>query len=78
MEGVQMVLAKEYGYVVLMLVLYCFLNLWMAFRVGNARKKYKVYYPTLYAVESENKDAKLFNCVQVLILFNIFNCSTSV
>ncbi|WZY88639.1 hypothetical protein YC2023_045374 [Brassica napus] len=25
---------------------------------------YKVAYPTLYATESENKDAKLFNCVQ--------------
>ncbi|PKI37594.1 hypothetical protein CRG98_042018 [Punica granatum] len=23
-----------------------------------------VFYPTLYATESENKDAKLFNCVQ--------------
>ncbi|XP_074310680.1 uncharacterized protein LOC141646679 [Silene latifolia] len=64
MDGVQMVLAKEYGYVVLVLVLYCFLNFWMMYRVGKARKKYKVYYPTLYAVESENKDANLFNCVQ--------------
>ncbi|KAJ6707321.1 MICROSOMAL GLUTATHIONE S-TRANSFERASE [Salix viminalis] len=34
------------------------------FQVGSARKKYKVPYPTLYAIESENKDAKLFNCVQ--------------
>nr|CAD1837609.1 unnamed protein product [Ananas comosus var. bracteatus] len=55
---------REYGYVVLVLVLYSFLNLWMAFQVGKARKKYKVFYPTMYAVESENKDAKLFNCVQ--------------
>ncbi|XP_021742021.1 microsomal glutathione S-transferase 3-like [Chenopodium quinoa] len=57
-------LAKEYGYVVLVLVFYCFFNFWMAFQVGKARKKYKVYYPTLYALESENKEAKLFNCVQ--------------
>ncbi|KAE8703874.1 60S ribosomal protein L19-3 [Hibiscus syriacus] len=57
-------LAKEFGYVVMVVVLYCFLNLWMAFQVGKARKKYKVFYPTLYALESENKDAKLFNCVQ--------------
>ncbi|GLT28744.1 hypothetical protein SLA2020_036520 [Shorea laevis] len=57
-------LPKEYGYVVLVLVLYCFLNFWMAAQVGKARKKYKVSYPTLYASESENKDAKLFNCVQ--------------
>lgn len=24
-----------------------------------------MFYPTMYAIESENKDAKLFNCVQV-------------
>ncbi|GMY12792.1 microsomal glutathione S-transferase 3 [Fagus crenata] len=64
MGGAEMVLPKEYGYVALVLVLYCFLNLWMASQVGKARKKYKVPYPTLYASESENKDAKLFNCVQ--------------
>ncbi|GLU10597.1 hypothetical protein SLE2022_273900 [Rubroshorea leprosula] len=57
-------LPREYGYVVLVLVLYCFLNFWMAAQVGKARKKYKVSFPTLYASESENKDAKLFNCVQ--------------
>ncbi|KAL3527374.1 hypothetical protein ACH5RR_012030 [Cinchona calisaya] len=57
-------LPKEYGYVALVLVLYCFLNFWMAAQVGKARKKYKVFYPTLYASEAENKDAKLFNCVQ--------------
>uniref|UniRef100_K4AGA3 Glutathione S-transferase 3, mitochondrial n=1 Tax=Setaria italica TaxID=4555 RepID=K4AGA3_SETIT len=57
-------LTKEYGYVVLVLVAYAFLNFWMSFQVGKARKKYKVFYPTMYAVESENKDAKLFNCVQ--------------
>ncbi|WRX31347.1 Membrane-associated [Theobroma cacao] len=63
MRGVEF-LPNEYGYVVLVLVLYCFLNFWMAGQVGKARKRYKVGYPTLYAVESENKDAKLFNCVQ--------------
>ncbi|GAB2287485.1 hypothetical protein Dimus_021861 [Dionaea muscipula] len=65
MAGVEEVLLpREYGYVALVVVLYCFLNIWMAFQVGKARKKYKVYYPTMYASESENKDAKLFNCVQ--------------
>ncbi|KAF8008106.1 hypothetical protein BT93_K1938 [Corymbia citriodora subsp. variegata] len=63
MEGM---LPKEYGYVALVLVFYCFLNFWMAAQVGMARKKYKVFYPTLYASESDNKDAKLFNCVQVI------------
>lgn len=61
--GIQF-LPKEYGYVVLVLVFYCIFNMWMAFQVGKARKRYKVFYPTLYALESENKDAKLFNCVQ--------------
>ncbi|GMH10251.1 hypothetical protein Nepgr_012092 [Nepenthes gracilis] len=63
MAGVEL-LPKEYGYVVLVLVLYCFLNFWMAAQVGKARKRFKVLYPTLYASESETKDAKLFNCVQ--------------
>ncbi|CAM0875209.1 unnamed protein product [Alopecurus aequalis] len=90
-------LTKEYGYVVLTVVAYAFLNFWMSFQVGGARKKYvpprhtspvrpdsvalrrnltrisffddvlfryKVPYPNMYAIESENKDAKLFNCVQ--------------
>ncbi|KAK6124933.1 hypothetical protein DH2020_041344 [Rehmannia glutinosa] len=56
--------AKEYGYVVLVLVFYCFLNFWMSFQVGRARKKYNVPYPTMYAIEADNKDAKIFNCVQ--------------
>ncbi|GAB4836130.1 hypothetical protein Ancab_001045 [Ancistrocladus abbreviatus] len=61
--GVELI-SKEYGYVALVLVFYCFLNFWMGFQVGKARKRYKVFYPTLYASESENKDAKLFNCIQ--------------
>ncbi|KAF9588618.1 hypothetical protein IFM89_013705 [Coptis chinensis] len=36
----------------------------MAIKVGGAGRKYKVPYPTLYASESDNKDAKLYNCVQ--------------
>ncbi|PRQ45463.1 putative glutathione transferase [Rosa chinensis] len=57
-------LPKDYGYVVLVAVLYSFLNFFMAAKVGKARKKYKVFYPTMYASESDNKDAKVFNCVQ--------------
>ncbi|KAG0469881.1 hypothetical protein HPP92_016581 [Vanilla planifolia] len=57
-------ISGEYGYVALVLVLYIFLNVWMAIQVGKARKRYKVPYPALYAVESENKDAKIFNCIQ--------------
>ncbi|OIW02627.1 hypothetical protein TanjilG_24078 [Lupinus angustifolius] len=55
---------KDYGFVAIVLVLYCFLNFYMGFQVGKARKKYNVPYPTLYAIESENKQANLFNCVQ--------------
>ncbi|KAH6799349.1 microsomal glutathione s-transferase [Perilla frutescens var. frutescens] len=55
---------REYGYVVIVLVLYCFLNFWMAAQVGRARKKYNVPYPTMYASAADNKDANLFNCVQ--------------
>ncbi|KAF8681950.1 hypothetical protein HU200_045403 [Digitaria exilis] len=62
--AVSIELTKEYGYVVLVLVAYAFLNFWMSFQVGKARRKYKVFYPTMYAIESENKDAKLFNCIQ--------------
>ncbi|KAK4602799.1 hypothetical protein RGQ29_011698 [Quercus rubra] len=64
MAGMELVLPKEYGYVALVLVFYCFLNFWMAAQVGRARKRFNVPYPTLYASESENKEAKLFNCVQ--------------
>ncbi|XP_065635651.1 uncharacterized protein LOC112015493 [Quercus suber] len=64
MAGVELLLPKEYGYVAFVLVFDCLSNLWMAAQVGKARKRFKVPYPTLYALESENKDAKLFNCVQ--------------
>ncbi|XP_047310027.1 microsomal glutathione S-transferase 3-like [Impatiens glandulifera] len=64
MVEAELTLPKEFGYVVLAIVHYCFLNFWMARQVGKARQKYKVFYPTLYASEAENKDAKLFNCVQ--------------
>lgn len=57
-------LPKEYGYVVAVFVAYSIMNFWMAMSVGKARKKYNVLYPAMYAVESENKNAKLFNCVQ--------------
>ncbi|KAG2710865.1 hypothetical protein I3760_04G049200 [Carya illinoinensis] len=64
MGQVDLVLPKEYGFVAMVLVLYCLVNFWMAGQVGKARKRFNVPYPTLYALESDNKDAKLFNCVQ--------------
>ncbi|KAG6506797.1 microsomal glutathione S-transferase 3-like [Zingiber officinale] len=60
--GVTFEIPNEYGFVVLVLVSYVVLNAWMAIQVGKARRRYNVPYPSL--IESENKDAKLFNCVQ--------------
>ncbi|KAL3677694.1 hypothetical protein R1sor_020650 [Riccia sorocarpa] len=57
-------ITPDYGFVSLVLFLTFLLNLHMGFRVVAARKKYNVPYPSLYAVESENKNTKLFNCVQ--------------
>jgi hypothetical protein len=38
--AVSIELSKEYGYVVLTVVAYAFLNFWMSFQVGKARRKY--------------------------------------
>ncbi|GLJ50885.1 hypothetical protein SUGI_1083800 [Cryptomeria japonica] len=57
-------LPPAFGWVVLSALAYIFLNFLMAIQVGKARKSYNVPYPTLYAIESENKDAKKFNCIQ--------------
>lgn len=50
---------SEYGYVILVSVLACFVNTWLAMRVGSARKKYGIKYPVMYS-ESNN----VFNCIQ--------------
>ncbi|ESO95374.1 hypothetical protein LOTGIDRAFT_232059 [Lottia gigantea] len=52
-------LPNEYGYVILVGCLSVAVNMWMAFKVGAARKKYGVEYPKLY---SDNNDT--FNCIQ--------------
>jgi len=57
-------LPPAFGLVVLTAVVYCVLNIWMGIQVGKARKRYNVPYPNLYAIESENKDANMFNCIQ--------------
>ncbi|KAG0617874.1 hypothetical protein M758_4G022400 [Ceratodon purpureus] len=53
-----------YRWVLTALVANIFLMQWMGLQVGKARRKYRVSYPIMYADESENKDAKTFNCVQ--------------
>eukprot|EP00250_Pteridium_aquilinum_P033149 c5252_g2_i1 orf=1-303(-) len=55
---------SNFGWVILVVVLYCCINGWMMIQVVKARKRYGVMFPTLYALESENKNAKYFNCVQ--------------
>lgn len=51
-------LPKEYGYVVLDLVFYCFLNLWMGAQVGMARKR--------FALNSESET--ILGCVPSLVI----------
>ncbi|CAH1437060.1 unnamed protein product [Lactuca virosa] len=64
MAGNVEVLPKEYGYIVFTIIAYGFVNLYMQIQVGKARKKYKVWFPTLYATEADTKDYKIFNCIQ--------------
>ncbi|CAH1437063.1 unnamed protein product [Lactuca virosa] len=64
MAGIVEILPKEYGYIILTLTAYYFVNLYMQIQVGRARKKYNVSYPALYATEADTKDYKIFNCIQ--------------
>ncbi|KAJ9564732.1 hypothetical protein OSB04_000698 [Centaurea solstitialis] len=64
MAGIVELLPKEFGYVVLTVIAYCFLNIFMQIQVGRARKRYNVPYPILYATEADSKDYKIFNCIQ--------------
>eukprot|EP00200_Dunaliella_tertiolecta_P005493 CAMPEP_0202342658 /NCGR_PEP_ID=MMETSP1126-20121109/3133_1 /ASSEMBLY_ACC=CAM_ASM_000457 /TAXON_ID=3047 /ORGANISM="Dunaliella tertiolecta, Strain CCMP1320" /LENGTH=147 /DNA_ID=CAMNT_0048933655 /DNA_START=56 /DNA_END=499 /DNA_ORIENTATION=+ len=58
----------EHGYVLAMYVASMFVhNAYMPIQVGQARKKYGVKYPAMYATEADTKDEKArntFNCVQ--------------
>ena len=38
-------------------------NMWMGLQVGKARRKYKVFYPNLYA-DKDHPQADAFNCIQ--------------
>ncbi|KAK9814815.1 hypothetical protein WJX72_011943 [[Myrmecia] bisecta] len=57
-------LRPEHGYVLLVL-LFAILSqgTWMGFKVIDARRRYKVKFPNLYANKS-HPDAHAFNCVQ--------------
>lgn len=57
-------ISSEFSLVAVIAVATFLANLYMMSGVVKARKKYGIQYPTLYALESDNKEAKLFNCVQ--------------
>ncbi|KAK3097173.1 hypothetical protein FSP39_007113 [Pinctada imbricata] len=52
-------LPADFGWVVLVAISSIFMCMWKGFKVGAARKKYEVPYPTMYSDHSEQ-----FNCIQ--------------
>ena len=52
-------LPPGFGYVIFTGIASGFMLMWKAMKVGAARKKYNVAYPTMYSA-----DQPLFNCVQ--------------
>jgi len=52
-------LPEDYGYVILCIVYAVINNIYLAIKVGKARKEYKVLYPAMY---SDKHD--IFNCIQ--------------
>ncbi|EGD72836.1 microsomal glutathione S-transferase 3 [Salpingoeca rosetta] len=64
-----MELSKEYAFVGLVTIEYALVIAWMAHRVGKARRKFQVAYPTMYARIGDGniKDEKAlleYNCTQ--------------
>jgi glutathione S-transferase len=58
------VLPEHFGYVIFVAVDSIFVNMWMAKNVADARKKYNIKYPIMYAPNDDNADNKMFNCIQ--------------
>lgn len=59
MAAYSLVVPKEYGYVVLVGVGSAIVNMWLTFRVGSARRRFDIKYPTMYS------DTNIvFNCIQ--------------
>ncbi|ETV68907.1 hypothetical protein H257_15254 [Aphanomyces astaci] len=56
-------LQPEHGYIILVVVLVAFVNLWAGFKVGAARRLYGIAYPQMYA-ETKDEHFLAFNCVQ--------------
>eukprot|EP00002_Diphylleia_rotans_P014886 TRINITY_DN288_c0_g2_i1.p1 TRINITY_DN288_c0_g2~~TRINITY_DN288_c0_g2_i1.p1 ORF type:complete len:141 (-),score=28.46 TRINITY_DN288_c0_g2_i1:105-527(-) len=57
----QIVIAPEYGYVILTAVASAFMLAYLGIQVGKARKTYNVPYPTMYTTDEKSR---IFNCVQ--------------
>lgn len=55
----EVIIAAEFGYVILVVVASFFMLMGLGIRVGMARKKFDVKYPAMYS----DKDP-LFNCIQ--------------
>eukprot|EP01135_Chromosphaera_perkinsii_P007752 Nk52_evm41s967 gene=Nk52_evmTU41s967 len=56
---VSLELAPEFGYVLLVGVLYFFVLMWKGFQIGKIRKKYNIAYPKMY-----DEKCNEFNCYQ--------------
>ncbi|KAH6927913.1 hypothetical protein HPB50_009846 [Hyalomma asiaticum] len=59
MAAYSLVVPKEYGYVLFVGVGSAIVNMWLAFRVGRARKRFDVKYPAMYSDTNV-----VFNCIQ--------------
>ncbi|KAH6927522.1 hypothetical protein HPB50_005188 [Hyalomma asiaticum] len=59
MATYKLVVPRDYGCIVLVGVGSTLVNAWLSFRVGRARKRYGVKYPTMYS-----DDNVVFNCIQ--------------
>ncbi|TMW56480.1 hypothetical protein Poli38472_006490 [Pythium oligandrum] len=60
---VAVLLKKEHGYILLLVLLMVCVNTWAVEKVDKARKHYGIHYPQMYA-EKGHPFEKEFNCVQ--------------
>ena len=63
MGSLTVTLEAGHGYCILLAIATAFYLSYEALTVGRARRKYKIYYPTMYAPPG-HKNEKEFNCIQ--------------